>query len=223
MKQVKSDIVIVDYGMGNLRSVQKAFEACGAKPVIASSRTAVERADKIVLPGVGAFTHAMRELGRLRLVEPLKEKIEAGTPYLGLCLGLQLLFSKSEEGQKVNGLGIIPGVVRKFRGSMKIPHMGWNTLELTKKNCPVFKGVKPQDHFYFVHSYFGVPEDPSWVEARTSYGQTFCSAVWKGNVFATQFHPEKSQKAGLRIIKNFIGYNPHLISPLVRGRKRGGL
>ena len=201
---MKDRIVIVDYGMGNLRSVQKAFEACGAKPVIASDGVSIKRAGKIVLPGVGAFTHAMRELGRLKLVEPLKEKIEAGTPYLGLCLGLQLLFSRSEEGQKVHGLGVIPGVVRKFRGSMKIPHMGWNTLELAKKNCPVFKGVKPEDHFYFVHSYFGVPEDASWIEARTIYGKTFCSAVWKGNVFATQFHPEKSQKAGMKLIKNFI-------------------
>ncbi len=194
--------------MGNLRSVQKAFEVCGARPVIASSRTAVERASKIVLPGVGAFTHAMRELRRLKLVEPLKEKIEAGTPYLGLCLGLQLLFSRSEEGQKVCGMDVIPGIVRKFRGTMKVPHMGWNTLELKKKNCPIFKGTKPGDYFYFVHSYFGVPEDPSWIQAETSYGRAFCSAIWKKNIFATQFHPEKSQAGGLRIIKNFIGYRP---------------
>lgn len=194
--------------MGNLRSVQKAFEACGARPVISSSRPVVERAGKIVLPGVGAFTHAMRELRQLKLVELLKEKIESGTPYLGLCLGLQLLFSRSEEGRKVQGMDVIPGVVRKFRGSMKIPHMGWNTLDLKNKNCPIFKGTKPGDYFYFVHSYFGVPEDRSWVQAETSYGQAFCSAVWKKNIFATQFHPEKSQAKGLKIIKNFIGYRP---------------
>ena len=118
-------------------------------------------------------------------------------------------------------MDVIPGVVRKFRGTMKIPHMGWNTLALKKKNCPLFKGTKPGNYFYFVHSYFGIPEDSSWIQAETSYGQTFCSAVWKKNVFATQFHPEKSQAEGLRIIKNFIEYDPHLISPLVRGRKRG--
>ncbi len=194
--------------MGNLRSVQKAFEACDARPVITSDSAQVEKAGKIVLPGVGAFTHAMRELNRLKLVEPIKEKIKSGTPYLGLCLGLQLLFTRSEEGQKVKGMDLIPGPVKKFQGKMKIPHMGWNTLVLRKKNCPVLKGVSKEDYFYFVHSYFGVPEDPSWILTETEYGGKFCSSIWKDHIFATQFHPEKSQDKGLCVIRNFIGYNP---------------
>ena len=205
---MREKIVIIDYGMGNLRSVQKAFEACGAKPVIASSPAQVNRADKIVLPGVGAFAHAMHELERLKLVAPLKEKIAAGTPYLGLCLGLQLLFSRSEEGLKVKGMDVIKGGVKKFRGDMKIPHMGWNTLRVRKKNCPLFKGIDESARFYFVHSFFGVPDDPSWTLASTDYGALFCSAVWKDHVFATQFHPEKSQDVGLKLIRNFIRYQP---------------
>ena len=189
--------------MGNLRSVQKAFEKCGARAVVSSRPRDIERAGKIVLPGVGAFTHAMRELKKLKLVGPLRKKILSGTPYLGLCLGLQLLFEKSEEGARVAGLGIIPGRVKKFRTNLKVPHMGWNTVS-TRKGCPLFKGKGKDDHFYFVHSYFGAPEDKSWIAGTTEYGRKFCSAVWKGNVFATQFHPEKSQAAGLRLIKNFI-------------------
>ena len=199
-------IVLVDYGMGNLRSVQKAFQYYGADLKTSSLKKDVEKAGKIVLPGVGAFTHAMKELRRRGLVDLLKEKIRDGTPYLGLCLGLQLLFTESEEGRKVKGFGIIEGRVRRFRGTLKVPHMGWNTLKLAKKNCPVLKGVQDQDYFYFVHSYYGVPRDTSWVAATTKYGVSFCSAVWKENIFATQFHPEKSQSSGLRIIKNFIDY-----------------
>ena len=197
-------IAIVDYGMGNLRSVQKAFEANGARPRITSSPKDIEKAEKIVLPGVGAFTFAMKKLKSLGLVAPLTEKIKNGTPYLGLCLGLQLLFSRSEEGERVKGLDIISGEVRRFRGNMKIPHMGWNTVHFNKKNCPIFKNVPTDDYFYFVHSYFGAPEDKAWVLATTDYGTPFCSAVWKDNIFATQFHPEKSQKTGLKIIKNFV-------------------
>ncbi|MBI3252011.1 MAG: imidazole glycerol phosphate synthase subunit HisH [Candidatus Omnitrophica bacterium] len=199
-------IVIVDYGMGNLRSVQKAFEAEGARALVTGSAREAEKAEKIVLPGVGAFTHAVRELKARGLFDLIKEKISSGTPYLGLCLGLQLLFSRSEEGEKRKGFGIIPGEVRRFRTKLKIPHMGWNTLEIAKKNCPLFKGVEEKDYFYFVHSFYGVPRDPSWIAARTPYGADFCSAVWKENIFATQFHPEKSQAAGLRVIKNFIDY-----------------
>ena len=199
-------IVIVDYGMGNLRSVQKAFEANGVKPRISFEPRDIERAEKLVLPGVGAFTHAMRELKARKLVAPLKEKIQSGTPYLGLCLGLQLLFTRSEEGARVKGLDIIPGQVKRFKGKLKVPHMGWNTLSLKKKNCPIFAGHGVKDFFYFVHSYYGIPEDPSWTSAVTGYGGNFCSAVWKKNLFATQFHPEKSQAAGLKVIKNFIDY-----------------
>ena len=197
-------IVIVDYGMGNLRSVEKAFEANGARPKVSSLVKDIEKAQKLVVPGVGAFTHAMRELKSRQLIEPIKEKIQSGAPYLGVCLGLQLLFSRSEEGEHVKGLGIIPGNVVRFKGKLKIPHMGWNTLETKKSGCPILKRVRASDYFYFVHSYHGVPEDKSWVLTRTAYGADFCSAIWKDNIFATQFHPEKSQAAGLRIIKNFI-------------------
>ena len=196
--------MLVDYGMGNLRSVQKAFELNGARPKISSSVRDVEKAGKIVLPGVGAFTHAMQELKKKKLITPLKEKIKSGTPYLGLCLGLQLLFSRSEEGGRVKGFDIIGGPVKRFRGDLKIPHMGWNTVKLKKRNCPIFKGVEDENYFYFVHSYFGVPEDPAWTLGVTRYGRNFCSALWKDNIFATQFHPEKSQQIGLKVIKNFI-------------------
>ncbi len=193
--------------MGNLRSVQKAFEKNGAKAVVTSSARDIDRAEKIVLPGVGAFGGAMEELKRRDLADLIKEKIADGIPYLGLCLGLQLLFEASEEsgeGETVKGLGIVPGIVRRFRGKLKIPHMGWNSLRLRKKNCPLFKGIGSKESFYFVHSFYGVPKDPSWTVATTPYGPEFCSAIWKDNVFATQFHPEKSQVSGLRIIKNFI-------------------
>ena len=196
--------------MGNLRSVAKAFEVCGAKPKVTSRPGDIERAEKIVLPGVGAFTHAMKELKTRKLTGPLESKIGSGTPYLGLCLGLQLLFSWSEEGERVKGLGIIPGPVRRFRlKGLKVPHMGWNRVALKKKNCPLFKKAASGGYFYFVHSYYGVPEDHSWVLATTRYGRDFCSAVWKENIFATQFHPEKSQAAGLKLIKNFINYDPN--------------
>ncbi len=201
-------IVIVDYGMGNLRSVSKAFEACGATVKVSSSPKDIEKAEKLVVPGVGAFTHAMRELRHRKLVDPIKEKIASGTPYLGICLGLQLLFTQSEEGERAKGLNVIPGRVVKFRGALKIPHMGWNQVTLSQKNCPLFKGIKKDSNFYFVHSYFGVPEDASWTLAKTDYGKGFCSAVWKDNVFATQFHPEKSQEIGLQMIQNFIQYKP---------------
>ncbi|PIU39724.1 MAG: imidazole glycerol phosphate synthase subunit HisH [Candidatus Omnitrophica bacterium CG07_land_8_20_14_0_80_50_8] len=197
-------IVIVDYGMGNLRSVEKAFEYAGAHLKVSSLGKDIEKAEKLVMPGVGAFTHAMRELKARRLVEPIREKILSGAPYLGLCLGLQLLFSRSAEGARVKGLDLIPGNVVRFKGTLKVPHMGWNTIEVKKSNCPILRNVKKNDYFYFVHSYYGVPEDKSWVLAQTSYGAHFCSALWKGNIFATQFHPEKSQSAGLRIIKNFV-------------------
>ena len=196
-------IVLVDYGMGNLRSVQKAFEFCGEKPLISSSPAHIKKADKIVLPGVGAFSQAMVELKKRKLVAVLKEKIQSGTPYLGLCLGLQLLFDSIEEGEE-NGLGILPGRVKRFTGGMKVPHMGWNTLSLRQKNCPMMEGVSAAEHFYFVHSFYAVPEDKKMVASTTSYGGDFCSSVWHGKIFATQFHPEKSQRSGLRLIGNFL-------------------
>jgi glutamine amidotransferase len=198
-------IALVDYGMGNLRSVQKAFESHGAKPKLTSRAADIEKADKIILPGVGAFGQAMLELKKRRLLPVLKEKIQSGTPYLGLCLGLQLLFSSSEEGN-VKGLGILPGRVRRFTGSLKVPHMGWNTVSLKKKDCPLMEGVGKQDYFYFVHSFYAVPEQKDPVLTTTRYGADFCSSIWQENIFATQFHPEKSQAAGLRLVKNFIAY-----------------
>ncbi len=192
--------------MGNLRSVQKAFEVCGAKVKISSSVSDVAGASKIVLPGVGAFGEAMRELKKRGLVSVVKKKIAQGTPYLGLCLGLQLLFEKSDEG-RTPGFGVIKGSVKRFKGDYKIPHMGWNNLKLTRPVSAILKGAEDKDYFYFVHSYFAEPKDKSVVAAATSYGgREFCSAVAKGNLFATQFHPEKSQAAGLKIIKNFIQY-----------------
>jgi glutamine amidotransferase len=199
---VTPSVVIVDYGMGNLRSVQKAFEACGARAKVTSSTADIEKADKIVLPGVGAFGQAMLELRKRKLIAPLREKIQGGTPYLGLCLGLQLLFSRSEEGN-VKGLGVLPGRVRRFRGKLKVPHMGWNTLLLKKKACPLMENVRAEDHFYFVHSYYAVPEEREDALSTTRYGVDFCSSVRRGNIFATQFHPEKSQQAGLRLVENF--------------------
>ena len=200
-------LVIVDYGMGNLRSVEKAFEACGERPKISSDPHVIEKADKIVLPGVGAFTQAMAVLKKRKLIGLIRDKIKNGTPYLGLCLGLQLLFSESQEGRGAKGLGIIEGPVKRFSGKLKVPHMGWNTINPLKKNCPLFQGISKEAYFYFVHSYYGMPADKSWVLASTDYGIKFCSAVWKGHVFATQFHPEKSQAEGLRMIKNFSQYD----------------
>ena len=196
-------VVIVDYGMGNLRSVEKAFEKAGARVVVSSKPSEVRNADKIVLPGVGAFSQAMKELRKRKLDGIIREKIEAGTPYLGLCLGLQLLFGSSEEGSE-KGLGVLPGAVRKFRGTMKVPHMGWNSLKFTGKKCPLFKGIRAKDYFYFVHSFYAAPKLKSDIAATTSYGPSFCSAVWRDNVYATQFHPEKSQSIGQRIIRNFV-------------------
>lgn len=203
-------IVVIDYGMGNLRSVAKAFEMCGSKPLITDSPKQILKADKIVLPGVGAFSAAMRELKKRKLISPLKQKLVEGTPYLGLCLGLQLLFEESEEKegerQAPKGLGVIEGKVVQFKTTLKIPHMGWNTVEFKQKNNPIFKGIKDKTYFYFVHSFYVVPKDKRCVAATTCYGNTFCSSIQKGNIFATQFHPEKSQAIGLKIIKNFIHY-----------------
>ncbi len=189
--------------MGNLRSVQKAFEACGAKPRITDRVRDIEKAEKVILPGVGAFTHAMHELKKRRLVEPLKEKIQSGAPYLGLCLGLQLLFSRSEEGERVKGLDIVQGPVKKFRGDLKVPHMGWNTLRIKKKGSPLLNNTAETDYFYFVHSYYPVPADERWGIGWTDYGIRFSAAIARENLVAVQFHPEKSGAPGLKMLANF--------------------
>ena len=197
-------IVIVDYGMGNLRSVQKGFERVGFKPVISRDPEVVAQADKVVLPGVGAFQDAIAELKRGDLVEPLLEAINAGKPFLGICLGLQLLFDVSYEGGEHQGLGVLPGKVVRFElpQPFKIPHMGWNQA-MIRRPAPILEGVEEGTHFYFVHSYYVVPRDREVVAIEADYGEPFCAMVWRDNLYATQFHPEKSQQMGMKILKNF--------------------
>ncbi len=197
-------IVIVDYGMGNLRSVQKGFERVGFSPIISRDPGVLARADKVVLPGVGAFQDAMAELQRCELVEPLLEAIGQGKPFLGICLGLQLLFDVSYEGQACQGLGVLAGKVVRFElpQAYKVPHMGWNQA-LIRREAPILKGIAEGSHFYFVHSYYVVPDDPALVAVEADYGGPFCAMVWRDNLFATQFHPEKSQAIGLQVLQNF--------------------
>jgi glutamine amidotransferase len=198
-------IVIVDYGMGNLRNVQRGFEKVGFEARVTRSKREIEKASGIVLPGVGAFKDCMVNLDRYGLVEIMLESIKKGKPYLGICLGLQILFSESEEFGLHKGLDVVRGKVVKFKPhpEYKVPHMGWNTVEMNKE-VPLLKGVKDGDFFYFVHSYYVVPEDKEWVGTSTQYGTPFASSIWKGNIFATQFHPEKSQTVGLQLLKNFV-------------------
>lgn len=202
-------IVIIDYGMGNLRSVQKGFEKVGYNARVTDDPAVVAQADKLVLPGVGAFRDCMDQLTAGGFVEPILRHVESGRPFLGVCLGLQLLFTESEEFGHHQGLNIIPGRVVRFPGDMreqgevlKVPHMGWNQIDI-RRPAPIFQGLDDGESVYFVHSYYVVPEDESVVAATADYGRTFCAAVWQDNVMATQFHPEKSQQVGLRILKNF--------------------
>ena len=203
-------IVVVDYGMGNLRSVSKALESLGAAVHVSADPADVARADKLILPGVGAFPAAMRELSARGLVEPIKAAIGAGTPYLGICLGLQLLFERSDEGEGAAGLGILAGAVRRFaingNPALKIPHMGWNQVERSPAGaaCPVLRGIPDGSFVYFVHSYYADPVDRGAVALETEYGGRFASMVWRDRLFATQFHPEKSQSVGLALLKNFL-------------------
>jgi glutamine amidotransferase len=197
-------IVIIDYQMGNLRSVQKGFEKVGHAAVISGDPQEIEAADRVVLPGVGAFEDAMADLRRTGLVDPILAAIDAGKPFLGICLGLQLLFDVSYEDGEHAGLGVIAGEVIRFvpGEGRKVPHMGWNQLQV-RRSAPVLAGIPDGRHFYFVHSYYVVPRDESIIATETCYGPRFCSAIWRDNLFATQFHPEKSQRDGLQILKNF--------------------
>lgn len=197
-------LAIIDYQMGNLRSVQKGFEKVGHAAAITSDPDVLAKADKIVLPGVGAFPDAIAELQRRHLVEPIKEAIDAGKPFLGICLGLQLLFDVGYEGGEYAGLGVVPGKVVRFELPVdyKVPHMGWNGLQI-RRQAPVLSGIDNGTHTYFVHSYYVQPEDKGVIAAEADYGGPFCAAIWRDNVFATQFHPEKSQTDGLRMLKNF--------------------
>lgn len=202
-------IVIIDYGMGNLRSVQKAFEKFYSSVVVSSSAKDILKADKVILPGVGAFKVAMDELKKRDLIKPIRISIKEGRPFLGICLGVQLLFSESEEGGKVKGLDIIRGRVKRFKekNGLKIPHMGWNAIKTQRHKdarTQVLDGVKDGSYMYFVHSYYVAPEDKGIILCETDYGGSFVSGVHKDNVYGFQFHPEKSQTAGLKIIENFV-------------------
>lgn len=201
-------IVIIDYGMGNLKSVSKAFLKLGENVKVSSLPEDVDNADAIVLPGVGAFGDCMRNLSLKGLIEPVIRAIEKGKPYLGICLGLQILFNESEEFGLTKGLGIIPGRVKRFsfqNRELKIPHMGWNSIKIIRPS-PLFKEIPDGSYFYFIHSYYVVPEDISVVAAETEYGERFVSSIWKDNIMATQFHPEKSQSLGLKVLMGFIEF-----------------
>ena len=197
-------ITIIDYQMGNLRSVQKGFERVGHAAEITSDPAAIAQASKLVLPGVGAFADAIAELRRRELVEPIRTAVENGKPFLGVCLGLQLLFDCSYEDGMHQGLGILPGEVRRFEvpREYKVPHMGWNQVHYRRRPL-IFSGIEDQTHFYFVHSYYVVPKDDAVIAGEANYPDPFCAMVWRENLFATQFHPEKSQSAGLRVLQNF--------------------
>jgi glutamine amidotransferase len=197
-------IHIVDYGMGNLRSVQKAFERLGFEAVISDRATEIGRAEALVLPGVGAFRDAIAALVQRDLVEPIRDHIAADRPFLGICLGLQLLFDVSFEDGTYAGLGVLPGEVVRFASQpgLRIPHMGWNEVHVTRPH-PVFSGLPDGSHFYFVHSYHVCPRDDSIVVGRTDHGGPFVSAIARGRMVATQFHPEKSQHHGKVLLENF--------------------
>lgn len=204
-----SNIVIIDYGMGNLRSVQKGFEHVGFDARVTADPREVEGAEKLVLPGVGAFRDCIDNLRRGGFIEPILAHIDSGRPFLGICLGLQLLFTESEEFGRHEGLDVIPGKVVRFPDDMhqgdevlKVPHMGWNQIAV--RRCPpILEGIEDGTSVYFVHSYRVVPDDEAVVATVTDYGVPFCSSVWKDNVMATQFHPEKSQRVGLKMMENF--------------------
>jgi imidazole glycerol-phosphate synthase subunit HisH len=197
-------IAIIDYGMGNLRSVQKALEHVGHSATTTDDPAVLADADRIILPGVGAFRDAITALRARGLVEPIRAAIDGGKPFLGVCLGMQLLFDTSYEDGAYKGLGIVPGEVVKFSvpAGYKIPHMGWNQVRVLSP-APVFAGIEDGAHFYFVHSYYVVPREKSVIALETDYATPFCSGICRDNLFAVQFHPEKSQDAGLRLLKNF--------------------
>jgi glutamine amidotransferase len=202
-------IAIIDYGMGNLRSVQKGFEKVGAEAVVTADPNMLLEAERIVLPGVGAFRDCMHNLEQGGFVEPILKAIEGGKPFLGICVGMQMLFTDSVEFGLYKGLNVIPGHVLRFPEQMtgageelKVPQMGWNQLNF-KRRSPAFEGVPDGTNVYFVHSYYVKPDNDDVIATTTDYGFDFCSSIWKDNIVATQFHPEKSQEVGLRILRNF--------------------
>lgn len=203
-------ITIVDYQMGNLRSVQKGIERIGGEAVISSDPDEIANASQLILPGVGAFGDAMQEINRRDLAAPIRDFVATGRPFLGICLGLQLLFEQGFEHGTHQGLGILPGEVVKFElpKEYKVPHMGWNTVRQTADSA-ILADVADGSHFYFVHSYFVRPADPSLMSLSCDYGGDFCAMVTRGNLFATQFHPEKSQANGLNLLRAFNALGTH--------------
>ena len=200
-------IALLDYGSGNLRSVEKALRKVGADVRVTQSPAGLDGARALVLPGVGAFDDCVNAMSQQALLDATRNWIRDGKPFLGICVGYQALFERSEEFNScAAGLGVFRGSVVKFseKSGLKIPQIGWNQIEIAKQDCPLYRGIASGSYVYFVHSFFPQPVDQSIVATRTEYGDTFASSVWRGNVFATQFHPEKSQKVGLQPLKNFV-------------------
>jgi glutamine amidotransferase len=203
----KTMIALLDYGSGNLRSVHKSLLKVGANVRLVQRPDEIGDASGLVLPGVGAFDDCINALRKQELLEAAQDFIKTGRPFLGICVGYQALFEKSDEFNScAAGLGIFPGRVVRFAGQngLKVPQIGWNQLEVVRPDCPLYRGVASGSYVYFVHSFFPQPVDTSIIATRTEYGETFASSVWRDNVFATQFHPEKSQKVGLQLLKNFV-------------------
>jgi glutamine amidotransferase len=196
-------IAVIDYGMGNLKSVTNALEKLGTDAVITRDKKVIKESRAIILPGVGAFGKCIENLKNLELLGFIKETIEEGKQYLGICLGMQVLFESSEEAPGIAGMGVLKGTVPRFTGNIKIPHMGWNNIKIVKKT-EILSGIENSEYFYFVHSYYCSPEDKGIVATTTPYGEEFASSVQKDNVFACQFHPEKSQRVGLKLLQNFV-------------------
>ena len=196
-------IAIIDYGMGNLHSVLGGLKHIGQEAVITDDPKRIADADGVILPGVGAFADAIKRLEETGLGDAFKKAVKSGKPCLGICLGLQLLFSESEEGGLYRGLDIIPGRVIRFSNQLKVPHIGWNQIEMKNPDLPIFLDIPDGSYMYFVHSYYVKPEDESVIATTTNYGIDFTSMIAKDNLFATQFHPEKSQKIGLQLLRNF--------------------
>ena len=197
-------VVVIDYQSGNLRSVAKALEAVGATPLVSENSSDLDSAEALILPGVGSGPAAMKALESRKLTSPIREYIGDGRPFLGVCLGLQLLLENTEEGD-APCLGILDGKVRRLPSGLKVPHMGWNSVDFGVKH-PVFRGIPALSHFYFVHSYYADPEHTEGVAGTTNYGIPFCSAYARDNLVATQFHPEKSGSVGLQIYRNFLDF-----------------
>ena len=198
-------IAIIDYGMGNIHSVAKAIALYKGEALVTNKADDIRKCQKVVLPGVGAFDDAMEELHKRKLVDAIRESIKAHKPFLGICLGMQLLFEKSEEAKRQKGLGVLVGSVRRFPDSVnKVPHIGWNQLKVKLPTCPLLQGVSDSACVYFCHSYFPDPVNKSIVASTSEYGIEFTALVWQNNVFGVQFHPEKSQEIGLRMVNNFV-------------------